>query len=164
MTTKTKSPAKKSTVDRKGVGGRPSKYKPEYPEQAAKLCMLGATDAQLADFFSVAVSTISLWKVQHPEFSEAIKVPKAQADQCVEQSLYRRAMGYEHDETDIRTVGTKLVKTPIRKHYPPDTTAAIFWLKNRDPENWRDRVEHTGAGGGAIQTVNRIEYVVVDPK
>ena len=164
MTTKTKAAAKKSTVDRKGVGGRPTKYRTEYPEQAAKLCALGATDAQLADFFGVAVSTINLWKVQHPEFSESIKVPKAQADQRVEQSLYRRAMGYEHDETDIRTVGTKLVKTPIRKHYPPDTTAAIFWLKNRDPENWRDRVEHTGANGGAIQTVNRIEYVVVDPK
>lgn len=144
--------------------GRPSKYQPEYAEQAAKLCRLGATDAQMADFFGVSVSTVSLWKVEHPEFSEAIKVPKAQADKRVEQSLYRRAIGYEHDETDLRVVGTRLVKTPLRKHYPPDTTAAIFWLKNRKPGEWRDRIEHTGAGGGAIKTVNRIEYVVVDPK
>lgn len=128
------------------MAGRPSKYKPEFAEQAAKLCALGATDAQLADFFDVAVSTINLWKVQHPEFSESIKVPKEQANDRVEQSLYRRAMGYEHDETDLRVVDHAIVATPIRKHYPPDTTAAIFWLKNRRPAEWRDKtdIEHSG--------------------
>lgn len=126
--------------------GRPTKYKSEYAEQAAKLCRLGATDAQLADFFGVSVSTINLWKVQHQEFSESIKVPKAEADARVEQSLYRRAMGYEHDEVDIKVVDKAIVMTPVRKHYPPDTTAAIFWLKNRQPEEWRDKneTEHTG--------------------
>jgi hypothetical protein len=123
--------------------GRPSKYKPEFAEQAAKLCKLGATDAQLADFFEVAVSTINLWKVQHPEFSESIKVPKEEADQRVEQSLYRRAMGYEHDEVDIKVIDKEVVITPIRKHYPPDTTAAIFWLKNRKSDEWREKVDHT---------------------
>jgi hypothetical protein len=126
--------------------GRPSKYKPEFADQAAKLCRLGATDAQLADFFEVAVSTINLWKVQHPKFSESIKVPKAEADERVEQSLYRRAMGYEHDEDDIRVVGGEIKVTATRKHYPPDTTAAIFWLKNRRPDEWRDKqeLEHSG--------------------
>jgi len=133
--------------------GRPSKYKPEFAKQAAKLCALGATDAQLADFFGVAVSTINLWKTQHIEFSESIKVPKAQADERVEQSLYRRAMGYEHDETDIRVVSGEIVETPIRKHYPPDTTAAIFWLKNRQPGEWREKVEHEH--GGAMTVVVR---------
>lgn len=128
------------------MAGRPSKFKPEFCEQAAKLCTLGATDAQLADFFKVAVSTIGLWKVEHKAFADAIRVPKARADARIEQSLYRRAMGYEHDETDIRVVGNRLVKTPIRRHYPPDTTAMIFWLKNRKPAAWRDKqdVEHTG--------------------
>ena len=127
--------------------GRPSKYKPEFAAQAAKLCKLGATDAQLADFFEVAVSTINLWKVQHSEFSESIKVPKAEADERVEQSLYRRALGYEHDETDIRVVDHAIIQTPTRKHYPPDTTAAIFWLKNRKPDAWRDKqeMEHSGS-------------------
>lgn len=139
---------------------RPSKYKPEYAAQAAKLCALGATDAQLADFFEVSVSTVNLWKNEHKEFSESIRVPKAQADDRVEQSLYRRALGYEHDESDIRVVGGELVMTPIRKHYPPDTTAAIFWLKNRKPEEWRETkaVELTGSGGGPIQ-VTKIEIV-----
>lgn len=130
----------------KHAGGRPTKYKPEYPDQAGKLCALGATDAQLADFFDVSVSTINLWKVEHQEFSESIKVPKAQADERVEQSLYRRAMGYEHDEIDIRVVDHAIVQTPVRKYYPPDSTAMIFWLKNRKAGEWRDKVEteHTG--------------------
>ena len=137
------------------AGGRPTKYKPEYATQAAKLCALGATDAQLADFFDVAISTITLWKVQHPEFSASIKLPKAEADARLETSLYQRAMGYEHDEVDIRVVGGELVTTPIRKHYPPDTAAAIFWLKNRKKDEWRDKLdhEHTGANGGPIQVV-----------
>lgn len=139
------------------MAGRPTKYKPEFAEQAAKLCALGATDAQLADFFEVSVSTINLWKVQHPEFSESIKVPKDEADLRVEQSLYRRAMGYEHDEVDIRVVGGEVVQTPIRKYYPPDSTALIFWLKNRKPKDWRDKIEHSGPDGGPL-TVQIVKY------
>jgi transposase-like protein len=143
--------------------GRPSKYKPEFAEQAAKLYALGATDAQLADFFGVAVSTIGLWKVQHTEFSDAGKVPKAQADERVEQSLYRRAMGYEHDEVDIRVIDGAVVQTPIRKFYPPDSTAMIFWLKNRKPAEWRDKVETEHSGTVQIGRVVR-EIVRPDPK
>lgn len=139
---------------------RPSKYKPEFSAQAAKLCALGATDSQLADFFEVAVSTISLWKVQHGEFSDALRVSKQKADESVEQSLYRRAMGYECDEVDIRVVGGDIVQTQIRKIYPPDTTACIFWLKNRKPADWRDKVENvvSGPDGGPVQ-IQRVELV-----
>lgn len=128
---------------------RPSKYKPEFAGQAAKLCLLGATDAQLADFFEVSVSTINLWKVEHSEFSESIKVPKEQADERVVQSLFRRAMGYEHDEVDIKVVDKEIVMTPIRKYYPPDTSAMIFWLKNR--AGWRDKVEQEHSGTVIVQ-------------
>jgi uncharacterized protein YbbC (DUF1343 family) len=121
--------------------GRPSKYKPEYAKQAAKMCELGATDPQLADFFEVNLSTISLWKVVHKEFSDALKLAKEKADQVVEQSLYKRATGYECDEMDIRVIDGQVICTPIRKAYPPDTTACIFWLKNRKPAQWRDKVE-----------------------
>lgn len=133
--------------------GRPSKYKPEFAEQAKKLAVLGATDAQMADFFEVSISTFSLWKVEHPEFSESLKVAKEEADKRVEHSLYQRAMGYEHDEVDIRVVAGELKMTPIRKHYPPDTTACIFWLKNRKPKEWRDKVEAEmyGPNGGPVQ-------------
>lgn len=140
--------------------GRPTKYKAEYAKQAAKLCRLGATDANLADFFEVSVSTINLWKVEHKEFSESIKVPKDEADERVKQSLYLRAMGYEHDEVDVRVVDKAIIQTPIRKFYPPDTTAAIFWLKNRKPEEWRETkaVELTGADGGPMQHNLRVTF------
>lgn len=117
--------------------GRPSKYKDEFAGQAAKLCKLGATDAQLADFFGVAISTVALWKVEHPAFSDALRVAKEAADERVEQALYRRALGYQHDEIDIRVVGNMIVKTPVRKHYAPDAASMIFWLKNRQPAKWR---------------------------
>lgn len=130
---------------------RPSKYKPEFVKQAEKLCALGATDIELADFFEVNVATLYRWKNEHPEFCEALKVSKEIADDRVERSLFARANGYEHDEVDIRVVGGGIVTTPIRKFYPPDTTACIFWLKNRRPDLWRDKVEQDTNHSGSIQ-------------
>lgn len=127
---------------------RPSKFKPEFIAQAKKLCALGATDIELADFFGVNAATLYRWKISEPGFCESIKTAKKAADERVERSLFARANGYEHDEVDIRTLAvgqgvSEIVQTPIRKHYPPDTTAAIFWLKNRKPDEWREKVDHT---------------------
>lgn len=134
---------------RKGVGGRPSKYRLEMVDQARKLSQLGATDRDLADFFSVAISTIALWKVEHAEFSDALKLGKDAADARVERSLYQKAIGYSHEAVKIfadpKTGAEQVV--PYVEHYAPDTTAAIFWLKNRKPQEWRDRQELTGADG-----------------
>lgn len=126
---------------------RPTKYKPEYVNQAAKLCVLGATDIEIADFFGVSVASLYRWKNEHPEFCESLKVSKEIADDRVERSLFARANGYEHEEVDIRVVDKRIVQTRLRKFYPPDTTAAIFWLKNRRPALWRDKtdIEHTGS-------------------
>ena len=121
------------------AGGRPTKFKPEMVEQAKKLCALGATDAEMADFFKVSIATINLWKAVHPEFSESLTDGKAVADKRVVNALYNRALGYSHEETDIRVIEGKVVVTPFIKHYPPDTTAGIYWTKNRDPRNWRDK-------------------------
>lgn len=142
---------------------RPSKFKDEYIAQAEKLCKLGATDMEIADFFEVEVRTLYRWKAEHPEFCQALKAGKEVADERVERSLYARANGYEHDEVDIRVVDKEIVQTPIRKYYPPDTTAAIFWLKNRRPEQWRETkaVELTGANGGPVETVGRVELVAL---
>lgn len=121
---------------------RPTKFKPEFTEQARKLCKLGATDAEMASFFGVVVSTFHLWKLQQPGFAKALKEAKGPANDRVVRSLYLRAVGYEHDEVDIRVIAGQVVQTVVRKHYPPDTTACIFWLKNRLPDEWRDRQEH----------------------
>lgn len=130
--------------------GRPSKYKDEFVIQAEKLCKLGATDMEVADFFEVEVRTLYRWKAEHDDFCQALKAGKAEADARVERSLFARATGYEHDEVDIRVVGGAIVQTPLRKHYPPDTTACIFWLKNRRPDEWRDRQELTGKDGAPL--------------
>jgi len=135
---------------------RPTKYQKAYAEQARKLCLLGYTDEQLADFFEVAVSTISKWKKDHAEFSEAIKKGKDISDGEVASSLFQRAMGYVAPDVDIRVINDKIVQTKIQKHYPPDTAAAIFWLKNRQKKTWRDKIDHgiEGADGGPVQVVN----------
>ena len=64
-------------------------------------------------------------------------------------------MGYEHDEVDIRVVDKEVIQTPIRKYYPPDSTALIFWLKNRKPADWRDKVEPEHSGTVQIGQVTR---------
>jgi len=144
------------------AGGRPSSYKPEYAEQAAKLCVLGATDAEMADFFDVALSTFSLWKVKHQEFSDSLKGSKEVADRRVETALYNRAMGYSHEETDVRVVDGAIMMTPMIKHYPPDTTAAIFWLKNRKPDEWRDKreTEHSGSLNVTTMTDEELDRAI----
>lgn len=130
--------------------GRPTKYKTEYNEQAYKLCLLGHTDEELASFFEVDVSTINNWKIEHPDFFESIKKGKEIADANVAASLYRRANGYSHPDVDIKAVNGEIVETPVIKHYPPDATSAIFWLKNRQPKKWRDKQVTELEGGISI--------------
>jgi hypothetical protein len=143
---------------------RPSSYRAEYAEQARKLCLLGATDKELGDFFGVTEQTINGWKTAHKEFFESIKKGKMQADSDVADRLYQRAMGYEHPEIDLRVVNGEIVETPIKKIYAPDTTAAIFWLKNRQRKHWRDKVDQeiTGADGGPV-AFTKIERTIVSP-
>lgn len=81
--------------------GRPSKFRPEYVDQAFKFCLLGATDADLGRFFDVDETTINRWKKAHPEFCQSLKDGKEQADARVAQSLYRRALGWEHEAVKI---------------------------------------------------------------
>lgn len=140
--------------------GRPSTYRPEFVEQAAKLCALGATDLEIADFFEVNVATLYRWKISHPEFCEAIQTAKDTADARVERSLYARATGYSHDAVKIFCSEGVVTEAPYREHVPPDTAAAFIWLKNRRPNEWRDRKDV--AHSGEIQ-ITRIERVVVDP-
>ena len=74
-------------------GGRPTAYKKSFDKQVYKLCLLGATDAEIADFFDVAESTINLWKQKHKGFSESIKKGKEIADMAIAEGLFERAKG-----------------------------------------------------------------------
>jgi hypothetical protein len=130
--------------------GRPTKYDPAYNVQVLKLAILGATDKQIADFFDVAESTLNLWKLNEPDFSESIKKGKMEADMNVASSLYQKAIGYKaktQKAFKVRTTkngegSTEDVKVvTVEESHPPDTTAAIFWLKNRKSDVWRDKQE-----------------------
>lgn len=132
------------------AGGRPTKYKAEHLKVAKAMAKLGATDAELAQALGVAVSTVALWKVTHKEFSDALSVSKDVANQKVVDSLYKRAMGYSVTEEDIRVIDGQIVKTEFTRHYPPDPTSMIFFLKNRDKANWRDKHDFEHSGGVSI--------------
>lgn len=121
--------------------GAPTKYKEEYNDLAYKFCLLGATDDKLADFFEVNPDTIHEWKKVYPEFSESIRRGKSIADAEVADSLYQRAKGYSHPDMYFGTYQGEIITEEYTKHYPPDTAAAIIWLKNRQPQLWRDKQE-----------------------
>lgn len=123
--------------------GRPSAYKPEYAKQAAKLCLLGATDQELADFFEVDVRTIHRWKHEHDEFCHSVIVGKDVADDRVERALYQRAVGYEQEEVKIFMPGgaSEPVYAPFRAKIAPDPSAAKLWLTNRRGDKWREKTE-----------------------
>ncbi len=128
------------------AAGRPTDYKDEFAAQAAKLCELGATDIELADFFDVSTSTIYLWRSKHEEFSEAVIAGKASADSRVERAFYNRAVGYTFESEKIFQANGEIIRAPTREHVPPDAGAALNWLKNRQPDKWRDKVEHEHKG------------------
>lgn len=134
--------------------GRPSKYDEAFAEQARKLCLLGSTDEELADFFGVDVATVYRWKNEFPDFCEAIKAGKVQADAEVAEKLFHRAKGYSHKAVKIfmPAGAEEPVYADYTEHYPPDTAAAFIWLKNRQGTKWRDKseVELTGNLAGAL--------------
>lgn len=135
--------------------GRPTKFKPEFIEQAHKLALLGATDAEMADFFEVHTDTLNEWKLVHPEFSVSLREGKIKADTEVAAKLYAKCMGAEW----VEDFATKVKKTkyengkkvyeeeeiqvvPVRKGSAPDTAAISLWLRNRQGANWRETI-HT---------------------
>lgn len=126
---------------------RPCKYdKEKHPDWAWALAIKGLTNPEIAKAMGVATSTFNKWRTENPEFEEAVSNGKDIADSKVEKSLYTRATGYTYEERKVITdIDPKTGETkPVRiekttRVVPPDTTAQIFWLKNRRPQDWRDR-------------------------
>ena len=137
--------------------GRPPTYKKEFAKQAAKLCELGATDIELADFFGVNVVTIYRWRNEHVEFCKAVIAGKERADERVERSLYQRAVGYTFESEKVFQFQGEIVRAPTREHVPPDPGAAMNWLKNRKGQDWRDKQEVEHSGGVRMVAVTDID-------
>lgn len=114
----------------------------------------GLTDEQIATNIGINVATLYDWKNKHAEISEALKEGKDAVDRQVENALLKSALGYKYDEVTKELRDDELVVTKVvHKEVQPNTTAQIFWLKNRKRAEWRDRVENaiTGADGGAVK-------------
>lgn len=118
--------------------GRPTAYKTEYCELAHNYCLLGATAEELAEFFDVTRGTINNWIATIPEFATSLREGRDLADARVARKLFTRAMGY--DRKVERTVWHRGEERTVSNtlHYPPDTHACIFWLRNRRRRTWRE--------------------------
>lgn len=99
----------------------------------------GLTDEQIAHNMGIRTSTLYEWKKKYLEISEALKRGKEVVDILVENALLKKALGYTVKEQKVTKDG---LIVEIEKEISPDTTAQIFWLKNRKPDKWRDRVEN----------------------
>lgn len=115
----------------------------------------GLTDEQLAEKMGIGARTLYDWKLKYPQISQALKKGKEVVDIQVENALLKRALGYEFQEERVERSskdGVKVVQTI--KHIPGDTTAQIFWLKNRRPDRYRDKPEPAPADGGGVQIID----------
>lgn len=120
-----------------------TKWRPEFLRIARKAAEFGATIREIGEFLDVSHETIHQWMHSRKDFANAIRTGKAAADKRVEEALYHRALGYKYDAKKIQLdrEGNWCEREYV-EHVPPDTTACIFWLKNRKPAEWRDRQEH----------------------
>ncbi len=139
--------------------GRDSDYHPSMNEQARKLALLGQTNEEIAEFFDIHISTFYRWQKENSAFREAVNEGKIAADANVADSFYRRATG-EHVEIEKVVKNQQTGEHSVLKvmsYIPGDPSAALNWLKNRQPSKWRDKqvVEQTVSG----EIISRIELV-----
>jgi hypothetical protein len=137
------------------------RYRPEFAAQAEKLCAIGATVVQLGEFFEVDTRTILRWQADKPEFARALREGRKRADDTVERSLYRRAIGYTREAARVLLAkdGRSPVLVPYEEQVPPDTRAAQAWLKMRCP----DLREHRDARGKKAPAPEPEKTVIILP-
>lgn len=134
--------------------GAPTKFKPEFIEDARRMAEAGYTDIQMVEEFGIGRTTFYRWKKDFPDFRDAIRIAKEEPDNQMERSLYHSGNGFEYfEEVPIKVKdieydqGRKVKETErvevvqVKRTVPPNSTAQIFWLKNRRPDLWRDKKE-----------------------
>lgn len=142
---------------------RPSKYETHVAprlEEVKDWCRNGATDEEIAKRLGISYSSFKEYKKEFSAFSATLKESKDIVDSQVESALLKRALGYDYEETtqERNDKGQLVVTKVVHKQVVPDTTAQIFWLKNRRPDKWRDKpVEDTGEEDNSVSVTLTIE-------
>lgn len=143
----------------------PTKYNSLYHDDWAwSLAIKGATDKEIAQAFGISVRTFHRWKKEYPSLEVALMNGKEAADAKVERMLYERAIGYTYEETEViqelnkdgNPKPTKIKKT--KKVCPPDVLAQMYWLNNRQPQNYRKNPNYLN-----VQEEEKDEIIVYLP-
>jgi len=152
-------------AEEKKIMGRPTKYQDHTEVAVEYMASAGLTDKQMAARLKISEAAFNLWKHQHEDFLESLKKGKDKADDRVEKSLFKNAVGYNYKAHKPLTVsdgnneGSHVEIVDYTEHVPAQTVAQIFWLKNRRPEQWRDRqqVEHSGEINSTLSVKQKAE-------
>lgn len=138
----------------------------------------GLSDQQIAKNMGISRSTLNEWKKKYPDIADALKKGKEVSDYEVENALYKRATGYtekvtkvfkckvvEYDECGKKKKEEEVLKEGVEEvHFPPDTGAAIFWLTNRKPDDWknrRDGKDDDGDGEEGVAMLSPVDMKVL---
>lgn len=121
------------------AGGRPTAYRKEYVDIVFRLALLNIDEKRMAGVFNVTEKTFNAWKKRYPEFLQSLRDGRDNADSKVAKSLFERAMGYTCKETKVFCYQGEIVTVDVEKHYPPDPSSMIFYLKNKQRALWKDR-------------------------
>jgi len=130
-----------------------------FPDLVKTFAQQGLTDAEIARKLGISLSTFYIYRRKYPKFAKSLTAGKEPVDIEVEQALFKRAMGREipiEEVTEVTSATGNVTKTvkKYKKYYLGDTIAQIFWLKNRQPERWRDKIDH-GVSGDIIINVDK---------
>lgn len=143
--------------------GRKSTFNDTVREAIIKLSEAGKTKEQIADIVGISTRTISTWMGKHQDFGLAVREARQVADELVVASLFSKAIGYSHKETKVFQHEGQIVCHDIEKHYPPDTSAIQFWLRNRQPKEWKEKNE-SDINVNANLNVNKLTDEELDAK
>lgn len=144
-------PPVKGVPAQKRKVGRPPDYCAEICEEVYTLAESGMNDREICRATGLPLSTFYRWKLEHPAFRDALTRGKAHIDERVERSLLERATGYVYESEKIFHADGLITRAQVLEHVPADVGAATLWLKNRQPDKWRDKQEIDLSGGVTIE-------------
>ncbi len=121
----------------------PPTCRPEFAEEARKFALAAASDEALARHFGIPLPTLHEWIATVPEFARAVRTGRKLGDVDLVDRFHQNGMGFTHPAVKIFRPfksGEEAPCVPYTQHHRPNTPAGIFWLVNRMPDQWRQKV------------------------